>query len=341
MYHFNDTTFPNTTTNHSLSWAAQDSTYVTLRRSATGWTPLVTLKLLISIFSVLLNAAVLLVHYYIPAYINHFSVYLLALFLSNLFYILTSRPMGILDELYGIYPAAGYPVCVVYLYNKVSSVMPVLFHVLISLNRVWAVTFPISYRERHTKRLAVYICLGAIVYVHVLNFPPFLVDSLLYYPAVYAKYQDCGHISTKSLDFNKADEVLNRILPMVVVMVAYVFIIVKRWKKRHANRSVQVSITKSTPATNPSPQDGATKQNPPTAVVQPARPIKSVRPFVILTLTSISVVVCWAPAQTFFFIGLFLHISLPGVVFTTVSLLYSLQMIFDPLMWIFSLSSAK
>ncbi|XP_055353869.1 uncharacterized protein LOC129599612 [Paramacrobiotus metropolitanus] len=328
-----NTTYLNTTGNHFLNGLISNSTYGTLRRSATGWTPLLIVKLLISVFSLLLNAAVLLVHCFIPAYIDPFSVYLLALFLSNL----VSRPMAILDELYFIYQATGYSVCVLYIYNKVSSVMPVIFHVLISLNRVWAVAFPISYRERHTKRLAVCICLGAVIYVHLVNLPLFLIDSLKYHPASYAQYQDCGQISPSFLDFNKMDDIVNGLLPMLIIMVAYVFIIVKLWKKRSSRRrSVSVNTRKSTPA-----RRETSTQNPQSTATQPSPPRKTVKPFVVLTLTFISVVVCWAPIQTFFFMGLFLHIGLPGTVFTAVSTLYSLQMIFDPLMWVGSLRSDK
>ncbi|XP_055353868.1 5-hydroxytryptamine receptor 1B-like [Paramacrobiotus metropolitanus] len=330
MYYSNVTVLLNTTGNHSIS----DSSFGTLRRAATGWTPLLIVKLIISILSLFFNTAVLLVHCFIPAYIDPFSVYLLALFLSNLFYILLSRPIAVLDELYGIYPAAGYPVCFLFMYNKVSSVIPVLLHVLISLNRVWAVTFPISYRERHTKRLAVFICIGVVVYVHLLNLPPFLVDQLLHYPAIYAKYQDCGHISPNFLDFNKADDIINRLLPMLIVMVAYAFIIVKLWLKRHSRRrSIPISL-KKLPARKKS-----SKQNPQPTAAQPSPPKKTVKPFVVLTLTTISVVVCWAPIQVFFFMGLFLHIGLPTIVLTIVTTLYSLQMIFDPLVWIGSLRS--
>ncbi|XP_055342565.1 5-hydroxytryptamine receptor 1B-like [Paramacrobiotus metropolitanus] len=308
---------------------ATDSSVLTLRNSAAGWTALVTLKLLISVVSVLLNSAVLLIHYFIPAYINPFSVYLLALYLANLFYILTSRPMEILDELYGLYPNAGYPVCMLYLYQKVSSIVPVLFHVLISLNRVWAVTFPVSYRERHTRRLAVFICLGIVAYVHILNLPPYLIDAIKYYPAVFAKYHDCGHISTNSLDFPKADEIINRLLPTCIVLVSYVFIIVKRWKRK-TPRSNQVSTSRST----------RTAQE--MYAWQPARkmfnrPRRAVKPFVVVSVTTISVLICYLPVQVIFFLSLFYRINPPRNVYSAVTTLYSLEMIVDPLMWICSL----
>ncbi|XP_055342563.1 C-X-C chemokine receptor type 1-like [Paramacrobiotus metropolitanus] len=283
MEHPNITNFSDTTINGNIT----DESIVTLRHSAAGWTILVTLKLLISVVSVLLNSAVLLIHYFIPVYVNPFSVYLLALYLANLFYILTSRPMEILDELFGLYPNAGYPVCMLYLYQKVSSIVPILFHVLISLNRVWAMTFPVSYRERHTRRLAVFICIGTVAYVHLLNLPPYLIDVLHFYPSVFGKYHDCGHLSTNSMDFPKVDEIINRILPTLIVLVCYIFIIVKR-------RSNRISASRC--STRTKHEDYSQ---------QPGPLRRSVKPFVIVSVTSISLLICYLPVQVIFFLGLF------------------------------------
>ncbi|XP_055342564.1 5-hydroxytryptamine receptor 1B-like [Paramacrobiotus metropolitanus] len=321
--------YPNTTifnaTIHNVT--NLDSSVITLRHSAAGWTASVTIKLLISVVSVLLNSSVLLIHYFVPAYINPFSVYLLALYLANIFYILTSRPMEILDELYGLYPAAGYPLCMLYLYQKVSSIVPVLFHVLISLNRVWAVTFPVSYRQRHTRRLAVYICLGTVAYVHFLNLPPYLVDTLKYYPPVYAKYHDCGHVSVNFLDFPRVDEIINRLLPTFIVLTTYIFIIVKRWKRKAGN---QVSASKSLTRTT---QEQSLK------TLETSR--RSVKPFIVVSVTTASVLICYVPVQIVFFLVLFFRMNLPGSVYSAVTTLYSLEMIVDPLMWMCSLHRTK
>ncbi|XP_055330389.1 octopamine receptor-like [Paramacrobiotus metropolitanus] len=317
-----------------------NTTHGPMTRRTVGWTAMLVVKLLICISSLLLNAIVLAVHYFIPTYINPFSIYLLALFITNIVYLLIMRPIGILDELYGLWPASGFSLCVLYNYDKVMSMVPVMFHVLISFNRLWAVTFPVSYRERHTKQLAVRICLGALLAVHIVNLPAYLVDMLHIYPPFYYKIKDCHQILSPAIAYwNRVGYVVNRFSPLAFILVAYLHIIVKRWRQRRTGLADGNVKTASTPATDPGKPGG---EREPVIVQRPRKETVStqrskIKPFVVLTLTSISVIICWLPADAYFFILTYLNVGFSRDFFIVISTLYSVQMIFDPLMWICSL----
>ena len=54
-------------------------------------------------------------------------------------------------------------------------------HMLIAINRMWAVSFPISYRSMHSTRTAVALCIVVWLYVHVGVGPPVIIDALYFH----------------------------------------------------------------------------------------------------------------------------------------------------------------
>ncbi|GAU91571.1 hypothetical protein RvY_03799 [Ramazzottius varieornatus] len=54
------------------------------------------------------------------------------------------------------------------------------YHMLISLNRLWAICFPHHYRTHHTKRLAVSLCTATCLYAHVWTLIGLIPDALYY-----------------------------------------------------------------------------------------------------------------------------------------------------------------
>ena len=53
-------------------------------------------------------------------------------------------------------------------------------HILIAVNRTWAVLHPISYRSIHSKRVAVLLCAGMWCYIHVVLLPGIIRDALYF-----------------------------------------------------------------------------------------------------------------------------------------------------------------
>ncbi|XP_055351791.1 type-1 angiotensin II receptor-like [Paramacrobiotus metropolitanus] len=129
--------------------------------------------LIILILIVISNATALIILYrskngYSPA----FSIYLFHLFTMNILTNLLDIPLDIADKAYsGSLTAAQ---CAFYTYvNWALMAVLVYSHLAITLNRLWAVLHPHSYRQRHTLRLAVGICCLIWIVVHLCVVPLF------------------------------------------------------------------------------------------------------------------------------------------------------------------------
>lgn len=109
-----------------------------------------------------------------------FSVYLMCLLGTNMIYAIIQNPLDILHD---VYPGwwLGTSACTTYLYtNYVLASCVVHSHVLITINRIWAVTFPIHYRNNHSRQVAIALCCLMYAYVHLCMVPGWLMDSVTY-----------------------------------------------------------------------------------------------------------------------------------------------------------------
>ncbi|XP_055327566.1 5-hydroxytryptamine receptor 1B-like [Paramacrobiotus metropolitanus] len=313
---------------------------------APNWTIIIGLKAFIGVASFILNGAILLLHILRPTLINPFTIYLLFLFTANVCFLMIIAPLGTISNLYGGEWFWGHPVCVFYIYaQRIVTVIHVMSHLLISFNRLWAVTYPISYRERHTKRTAVLIYLGMLGYVHIISLPPFLVETIRYQRSDADK--GCHHIAMPA--WSRAQTIIHRLMPLSLVISIYVFLIVKRWQKKRRS-AVCVGAVEELPVAsgNTTGTVGQTNtgKHEESRMTSSGKPIGSggqrqVRPFVILTITTISVVTCWLPEDVFWIAVVFCNVWFSSAVFQFTEILYFLQMVFDPLMWIASLRRTK
>lgn len=119
--------------------------------------------------TLLLNTATLLCFLKNPTLRKQpFNVYLICLLLNNIFSTCVVTPLQIIDHMFPVW-WMGPHWCLVYIY--MLSCVPnyqKFSHALITVSRVWAVTFPHSYRHRHTRNLAFILCGSMIVYVNMI-----------------------------------------------------------------------------------------------------------------------------------------------------------------------------
>ncbi|XP_055344046.1 D(1)-like dopamine receptor [Paramacrobiotus metropolitanus] len=310
-----------------------------------GWTPPLIGFTCISSVSFILNVIVLILQFLPQTQVTPFTIYLIVIFVYNAVSLAVVRPISTFTSLFGVWPG-GHALCVTYMYfQRVASVIPVLAHVLISMDRLWAIRFPLSYRLHHQSKLTVIaVCFAMLGYVHVVPFPAFLIDFLYYNSQ--EKQRTCQQITGSVIPWNRADFILHRLLPLIMIVSIYVYIIVKRWQRKR--------IT----TTNGPPNESSREQQPTDPAMMLGdvagvygaganvgrvqhglviRRRRRVKPFIVLTMTSISVLICWIPTDVYWFAMAYLDIRMSGVVFTVTTTLYSIQMIFDPLMWFFSL----
>ncbi|XP_055356134.1 uncharacterized protein LOC129601362 [Paramacrobiotus metropolitanus] len=132
--------------------------------------------------AILLNIAVLWILLKEKSPRTPFNVYILVMTFSHLLYLALTQLMTILTIRYTnwlLHP----PVCTLHLYCRyVIVVITVHNHGIITLNRLWALFWPHSYRQHHTYTVAWLICFTMVVYVHVISLPGIILDAVYYRP---------------------------------------------------------------------------------------------------------------------------------------------------------------
>ncbi|XP_055351793.1 type-1 angiotensin II receptor-like [Paramacrobiotus metropolitanus] len=121
-----------------------------------------------------INTAALVILYRTKrnGYSAAFSFYLVHLFIMNILTNLLDIPLDIAEKAYSACLTATQ--CAFYTYvNWALMAVLVYSHLAITLNRLWAVLHPHSYRQRHTLRLAVGICCLIWIVVHLCVVPLF------------------------------------------------------------------------------------------------------------------------------------------------------------------------
>ncbi|OQV22649.1 hypothetical protein BV898_03474 [Hypsibius exemplaris] len=112
-------------------------------------------------------------------------------------------------------------------------------HSLISVNRVWALLLPISYRHHHTHTVAVGLCLGSWVYVHIFLLPGLVMDDVVY------RVDDAGGCmvnTTAQRDWALPTQVVVYNSSVLIVGMSYPII---WWKVRQRRKVVDVAATKN------------------------------------------------------------------------------------------------
>ncbi|OQV25598.1 hypothetical protein BV898_00534 [Hypsibius exemplaris] len=109
-----------------------------------------------------------------------FNVYIISLVIANLLQACFDLPFTVYSELHPSWEL-GRIGCNFYLYAKWTFSAAVRnTHSVISLNRIWALFFPISYRHYHTRSMAIWLCLGSWLYVHIFLLPGLVMDAQFY-----------------------------------------------------------------------------------------------------------------------------------------------------------------
>ncbi|XP_055352990.1 uncharacterized protein LOC129598929 [Paramacrobiotus metropolitanus] len=309
-------------------------------------TPQFAVKTVIAVTSFILNFGLLIVHIMRPAYINHFTVYLLFLYIANTVYLAGAFPFIFLSEVYNVeFSFQGLTTCLTFSYfHWVVSLVPVMCHMLIALNRLWALTYPLGYRNYHTRNMACLICVLTVLYVHLFKLPSLFMFKPNAYQVRLETSQICSiPVPQGYFYFTRVDSILNRFAPLFIIAGVYAYLVIKRFSKKlgkvtDASESVELAkkLENMDPG-NMSRIHGAGR--PPRTVERSV-----VRPFLILTLTTISVIICWLPLDVILFYQWFL-IGKPSLTIFTVfqycHMMYMIQLLFDPIMWIVSFRKAR
>ncbi|XP_055354052.1 5-hydroxytryptamine receptor 1D-like [Paramacrobiotus metropolitanus] len=275
-----------------------------------------------------------------------FTLYQVNLMCANLLFVLAQNPLDIYNDLHATW-AIGEGACSLYLYaNYPLAAGVVQSHLLITTNRLWAMTFPHHYRTHHSLRVAGALCAGMWVYVHVCLGSGWILDAAYYRLPVLTggcnlnvavPGQRLWGIITQFLNFN---------IPIFLMAVAYLRIYVD-WRRRQAKaagpngeRSLYMATMQKRSRSASDSEGGRPTRTAPTVSgtattggghshPSEVKARKNVHGFLVLTLVTGSVMVNWIPSQGYYTAVLFTDQDL-STLFRVSWILWSLQAALDP-----------
>ncbi|XP_055354053.1 5-hydroxytryptamine receptor 1B-like [Paramacrobiotus metropolitanus] len=246
-----------------------------------------------SVITLLLNAGVLLLLLRPAILIQPFTLYLLNLLVSNLLWILVEHPLDLLSTSYARW-WLGDAVCTLFLYaSYVLSNGVISAQVLITVNRLWAVTFPVHYRDHHTRRVAVLLIAGMWAFSHVCLLSGVLLDALRYRrpPARFGCVVNTGAGALEV--WGNVTQWLNFNLELLFSACAYFFI----WYKRRQLLLARLQRVSPLPGAVHRESDTCRGTLP---LSPPSRPRARSQSFMILTLLTWSMFLNQIPASIYF-----------------------------------------
>lgn len=252
-----------------------------------------------------------------------FSVYLMWLLCSNILYAVLENPLEILDHVGSVW-SYGVAWCITYKYALLCVFNSQMYaHVLITISRLWAMTFPHSYRQLHTRKCAILFCVALVAYAHVVHFPTILANIM------YIKQPLEIHGCLAQYGPTTYEQFMVTVAGLAFVIAAYPFILWMR-RKRMQSRN-QVGYTIST-------MDKTTKTLPPREIVLvvPAVPKppreRSSQALLVVTLLTCSITIFWAPCIILYTVASFMPVPYP-LLFQVVITLLAVQPLMDPILF--------
>ncbi|XP_055347138.1 G-protein coupled receptor 84-like [Paramacrobiotus metropolitanus] len=292
-------------------------------------------RLSFGIVQVILNLGMLIVFMFRKDLRTSFTIYIIFLLIANLIYATCQYPLEVVRQLYPHW-ALSTSACVFYIYQCwIFCPVTMHMHVLITLNRIWAIAFPVSYRNRHSKRMAVLLCILMLLYLHLFVLPLVIIDAVWYKGNVAEK--GCFLNGDVYRVYSIVAAIITQDLPVVFVVGAYPFLLCKQFKRKKGALKIVDVVSRA----------GATEmvnRNTSQLVIVTSKPPtqgKASRPFLVLTLLTISVFIFWTPDQTLWTVNSFMAINdQPGLRNATM-VLFALQAVLDPILFILSLKSFR
>ncbi|XP_055356063.1 alpha-2C adrenergic receptor-like [Paramacrobiotus metropolitanus] len=251
-----------------------------------------------------------------------FTVYLINLLLSNIF-ITLADPFFMLESWQVRWYFTSI-LCIIKMYlDHIGSAVTLHAHLLITLNRMWALTFPLHYRSHHSTKTAVLICATMWTYCHVLLSPLLLQDFLYYRPDMQTA-TECEVVSSAQPILRRFLKIWINTAPMLVNVSAYPYLL---WK------------TKDRTVPSPLPRGRGHFAE---IWKEKAASGENRHAFWILTGLTGSIVICWSPAKFLNILRIFRDVTVPESVRIVLDdVLYSLQLIVDPILFTLSLQRLR
>ncbi|GAV06249.1 hypothetical protein RvY_16269 [Ramazzottius varieornatus] len=299
-----------------------------------SWSAVPVCFLIIMLLSTVLNGVVL----YVIARDSHlktaFNVYIVNLLLTNLVQTFIQMPLNIANYLRS-YWWLGSTACTVFIYGLSIQAVMVCSHLLITMNRIWAVTSPVTYRNYHKKRLSIGLCVFIWIYVHAFFLPGLIADALYYrMPTEYG----CFINPMAQLASTTAMEWCLFKIPVLLIICSYPYIAYKSLKARNtvSNQANATSLTvgrlrRATNDPTGAPAESSKQVSETAPDVQRKKGRRNRRGgFVLLTLMTLTMMVFWTPSLVYYTVISYMRVNWP-VVEQAANILLLLETIADPI----------
>jgi 7 transmembrane receptor (rhodopsin family) len=229
-------------------------------------------------------------------------------------------------------------------------------HTLISINRIWAVFWPHSYRQYHKKRVACLLCLAGWLEVQFIILPGFILDALYYRSPLIVN--PCFLNAMVQWDWSVAIQFTVYNMGLYLMWLSYPII----WFKRRQRQKIGPNSTNATSrvtsrvsaANTATPsvraaqsvdedlEEGTMKEEGVVVKSGNAAPQRqrSSHAFTILTVLTISVTICWTPILCYYTITLWIPIGSP-LLLEIGTVLFALQSVMDPVLFVIALPDLR
>ncbi|OQV17886.1 hypothetical protein BV898_08017 [Hypsibius exemplaris] len=192
------------------------------------WSYLPGLSLVICIIALASNGLVLWLFIRHEHLRTPFTTYIMNLLVVNLFNEIFQQPLTIISKL-RTFSSLGTHFCTAFLYGSyVIHSLVYNSHFLITLNRIWAVAHPVSYRQYHTRKVALRTCLAFWMYIHLVMLPGFIQDAMFYRIPL---SQGCNIDKQKQYAWFVTEQLMLYDIPLASLILAYptiCFFVVRR-----------------------------------------------------------------------------------------------------------------
>ena len=251
----------------------------------TIWSVVPVFSLIVLILATISNGLVLYLFIRHANLRTAFGVYVINLVVSNLIETWIQLPLYLINNLRS-YWWIGTTACSIYLYGDTLWAILFCSHALITINRIWAVAAPVSYRARHTKKVSVILCIAVWAYVHIIRLPYGILDALYYR---ISEQFGCFINNASQVNLSIAQQLSVYTFPVAIVIFAYPYIAYKTLRSRLVGPAGVTTSIKMDKVTKNDPERKTCERTNTSKSVTTAK--KRNTGFLLLSLLTISMVV--------------------------------------------------
>lgn len=191
-------------------------------------------------------------------------------------------------------------------------------HVLICINRIWAVVLSVSYQNFHNAKTAMLLCVGVLIFVHVIGLPLIVRDAMYYRLPV--KEYGCRLNDQAQKKLASAVDLVIFTFPVIFIIASCPYLWIQRRKQMKIRPGATHTGTYIDSLNIPAKTLGTVKKNSKTSSL------------FILTVMTISISICWAPGQIAYLLQAYADIDTSSFAWISHTL-FDLQSALDPLVF--------